>query len=98
VIYEKPILLKNGGLLLLAIFIALAIIGSLLPDSETTNDSSENSETTDEVEKAPAFEIEATAQTLYENASSNEVSLSNKVKNKRLKVTGVVSSIGYDSF
>jgi len=89
---------KKWWFIILAIFIALAIIGSLLPDSETTNDSSENSETTDEVEKAPAFEIEATAQTLYENASSNEVSLSNKVKNKRLKVTGVVSSIGYDIF
>lgn len=75
-------------------FIVLVIIGALMGEDTSTNDSSNTSDTSAAVENNPPVEtVKVTAQELFSAYESNEVAADKQFKGKILEVTGTISSI-----
>lgn len=99
--------MKKVLLVILALFVGLIILGSLLPDpakTETTESKPVTSADTPDATPAPPVEkpmpaaLQIAALKLFQDYQSNEVSADQQYKDKTLEVTGTVAGINKNAF
>ena len=83
---------KKWWVIVICAFLALMVIGILLPDAEN----SESVVTTTGKSKEVLYDIEVTAMDLYNAVKDNEIKAKELYEGKTIKVTGTIKTIGVD--